>query len=91
MKNEWIPVTEKTPPENVPVWCMAANHQGPIMMVYCWIDGGGFDDSGWVWANCYDLPTYHNGEWLDDSAEYDDQYHVSHWMPLPEPIPKRKR
>ena len=83
---EWISVKYKKPKENQIVWAIEKNHQGPIMMEYAYINDG--DNSGWIWARIYDVPTYHNGYW-DFESEWDDNYEITHWMPLPEP-PKQQ-
>jgi hypothetical protein len=76
---EWIPVTEQLPDFGVPVWL----HEAGIIFV-----GERSDDAdGWLWAKCYDSHYYDSkeGRWKSFSAETDDDYQPSHWMPLPEP------
>lgn len=74
---EWISVKDKTPDESVAVWAIEKNHKSPLIMTYEYEDG-------WFWAISYDTPYYDGKTWTADS-EFDDEYNVTHWMPLPEP------
>lgn len=76
---EWISVNEKRPllvpgmncSQNVLAVC-----EGRLMvMCYSYIEAG--EDSGYAWCNCY-------GD-INGDAEYDDDYKVTHWQPLPSP------
>jgi hypothetical protein len=70
----WINAAEKLPDENVNV---LAVEDGKIkVMALCYIAD---DDNnmGWFWGQVYDS--------LDGDAYVDDEYNVTHWMPLPEP------
>lgn len=80
---EWISTKDKTPDEFQPVWAMEKNHQGPRIMVYAYVEDG--EEGGWVWHMCYEIPYYHNGKWELNDCEFDDNYTVTEWMPLPEP------
>jgi hypothetical protein len=82
----WISVKDATPDEDVPVWCLTKG-DGIFIGGYVNID------EGWVWTNTY-TSIYHtlkNGEWKWEANdfEYDDEYEVIAWMPLPSP-PKQK-
>jgi len=75
-KYEWIDCKERTPElidgedysENV-----FAIADGILMiMCYCYIPG---DDGGFVWANCNNK--------IDGDAEFDDEYEVIKWKPIP--------
>jgi hypothetical protein len=82
----WISVKDATPDEDVPVWCLTKG-DGIFIGGYVNID------EGWVWTNTY-TSIYHtlkNGEWKWEANdfEYDDEYEVIAWMPLPSP-PKPK-
>lgn len=79
---EWISVKDRLPEEATVVWAIEENHQGPIMADYSFMSDG--ENSGFVWSIVYDIPTYHKGVWIYTSY-FDDQYNVTHWMPLPEP------
>jgi len=37
---------------------------------------------GWLWGQAYGCP-WHNGEKWDEDVMQDDDYHVTHWLPLP--------
>ena len=80
---EWISVKDRTPEEGVPVWVIESDYQGPIIMEYNYVVGE--DHDFWAWCRVYDVPGYYKGKWHSDSAEHDDDYEVTHWMPLPEP------
>lgn len=82
-KSNWISVKDELPPtiedkdftENVWVLC---NDEVMIMRLVFTQDDDG--DWGWLWANCYgDVFAY---------GELDDDYYVSHWMPLEIPTNK---
>jgi hypothetical protein len=73
----WISVDEKLPDMDMPVWLYG--------------DGGAFiggrsyvGDGEWGWCNSYNqFWLERDGSWSADLA-YDDDYHVTHWKPLPE-------
>lgn len=53
------------------------------VMCYTWVDGEdekGWPKNGYVWANCY-------GD-INGDGEWDEDYDVTHWMPLPS-LPKK--
>ena len=79
----WISVKDKLPEiikgkdysENVLACC-----NGELMVV---TRSFNYDDNGnysWFWANCYGN--------IDGDGEIDDDYEITHWMPLPKPIKK---
>jgi hypothetical protein len=70
----WIRVEDKKPEEdvNVFVWWKGRLR----IMAYQYIDAGIGEDSGWAWCDC--------GTDIEGDPEFDDEYHPSHWMPLPE-------
>lgn len=80
---EWVSVEERTPEvpegkdnsENVFAICGSRLR----IMAYCYIEMG--EDSGWAWCDC-------NGD-IHGDPEFDGDYKVTHWMPLPE-LPKPK-
>jgi len=80
---DWIDFSIEQPKENQIVWALTDEHQGAIMVQYFYVKDE--DNSGWAFAHLYDVPTYHNGEWQGD-ADWDDNYNVKYWQPLPEPI-----
>lgn len=71
----WIPVSEKLPDyiddkdysENVFTICGGRL----CVMARCYDPGA----EGWLWGNCY-------GD-INGDPETDDDYNVTHWMPLP--------
>lgn len=73
MNNEWIKVTDRLPDENVNV--LAVESGQLKIMALCYIAD---DDNNmnWFWGQSYDG--------LDGDAYVDDDYEVTHWMPLPE-------
>jgi hypothetical protein len=75
----WIPVTDQLPDFGVPVWL----HEAGIM----YVGERSEDADGWLWAKCYDSHYYDKteGRWKSFSADIDDAYEPTHWMPLPEP------
>jgi hypothetical protein len=83
MSNEWISVGDRLPDaialkdysENVFAFCEG----GIRIMAYCYIDC--HENSGWVWCDC--------GNDLYGEPEFDDDYKVTHWMPLPTPPAQR--
>lgn len=80
----WIAVTDRTPPEDVPVWC-SINGSEPWHGAYCYAEGDEEDGAGWAWMRCDSRPYFLNGKWKCDDIEWDDQYDVTHWQPLPTP------
>lgn len=77
----WISVKDKLPEiikgkdysENVLASC-----NGELMVV---TRSFNYDDNGnysWFWANCYGN--------IDGDGEIDDDYEITHWMPLPKAI-----
>ena len=74
---EWISVEDRLPPLDRIVWLFRPKY-GPF--IGCRTDDG----DGWLWANSYGSQYWHEGKWEGD-AEIDDDYDVTHWMPLPDP------
>ncbi|MDE2021258.1 MAG: DUF551 domain-containing protein [Patescibacteria group bacterium] len=66
----WISVKEKLPEMGVRVFGVVDGQIG----VFARGDAG---DDTWLWGNCYGC--------IDGDALMDDEYDVTHWMPLPEP------
>lgn len=79
MDNIWIRTQDKKPPivlgadhsENVLAICEGIMR----VMAYCYIDDG--DNGGWNWCDC--------GGDIHGDPEFDDDYKVTHWQPLPSP------
>ena len=75
----WIPCDERLPDFDVPVWLFDPEF-GPFI-------GGRCDDGdGWLWANSLGTIWWNKRKaaW-DADLEMDDDYHPTHWMPLPNP------
>ena len=69
----WIKVEDKLPEEGVNV--LAIENSKLKLMALCYVS----DDNNnmtWAWCQVYDG--------LDGEAYFDDEYEVTHWMPLPE-------
>lgn len=75
----WISVKDRLPDENVPVWC-CSDSLHPFIGGYVYVD-----NEGYAWTNCYRSFYFHDGKWKADDFEWDDQYDVTHWQPLPTP------
>jgi hypothetical protein len=75
----WRLIADEKPPEGVPVW-LADVEAGDI-----WCGTFEFEDEGWNFTNTYGQHFYFDG-WKTDTAEWDDDYKPTHWMPLP-PLP----
>lgn len=71
-KMEWIKTKDKLPEDNVNV--LAVESGVLKIMALCYVPD---DDNvpNWFWGQCYDG--------LDGDAHVDDDYSVTHWMPLP--------
>jgi len=76
--NGWIKVSELLPDEDVPVWV----HDGKGQI---WIGGRSIvDDCDWAWCNCYhSIYQDSDGSWKANNIEWDDNYTVVEWQPLP--------
>jgi hypothetical protein len=83
LNGDWVLASERKPPEDVPVWCSIDGGE-PWAGTYSYADGDE-DGSGWAWMRCDSRPYMHRGEWTCYDIEWDDQYDVTHWMPLPMP------
>lgn len=69
----WISVDERLPSDEAPV--LGTN--GRTIGVYMRF----FDADGWCWSQqkwCWNLAD-------PDGCEFDDDYEITHWMPLPAP------
>ena len=73
---EWINVKDKLPEENETVWIHGDGWTSLGGLVY---------NEGWLWAVAYDAPSLENGK-IQCELYADDEYNVTHWMPLPEPL-----
>ncbi len=78
---EWIDVNDRLPEliegqdysENV--LAIEAKHTGVQVFCLCFIPDPETEKWHYVWANCYQN--------IDGDAEFDDNYKITHWMPLP--------
>ena len=74
----WKLTNAELPPLDEIVWLYDdANKVGP------WIGCRADDDDGWLWARSVEQMWWNGQKW-DADAETDD-YHPTHWMPLPYP------
>jgi hypothetical protein len=82
---EWIPVSDQLPEMNTPVLAIVKSARSYLTTAMRIYDD---DAEGWLWAQ---LCTTYNPD-LCDASEYqaDDDYHYTHWMPLPEPPQQEK-
>lgn len=76
-KSQWIPVSERLPEEDQPVW--ARFDDGHILICARY-----FDADGWLWGRCYLLPYHEGGKWKPVDVEGDDDYRPTHWHALPD-------
>ncbi len=71
----WQPI--ETAPDETPVWLCDAS--GAV-----WIGEYAYDGNGWYWTNTYMAVYYRqDGTWASSSADWDDDYQPTRWMPLP--------
>jgi len=79
LRQGWIPVGERLPELDVPVWMWLGNIGQPV------IGARSDDGDGWLWGRCYDsFWMEKDGTWRADTCDVDDD-EPTHWMPLPEP------
>lgn len=76
----WVPVSERLPELDVPVWLWEPGRGA-------WIGERGDVGDGWLWGNCYGSEYWNtaNERWATSSNEADDDYQPTHWQPLPAP------
>ena len=77
---QWIPVGERLPDLCEPVWLL----QGDSIWVG---ERGECEEGEWLWGNCYGDFYWNSNiqKWESSTAEQDDDYQPTHWMPLPTP------
>ena len=78
--SEWISVEERLPKDREPVWLRLSDDRIFVGLLY-------MDFDGYSWCNSYGDFYYsaENEQWETFTTEADDEYDVTHWMPLPEP------
>lgn len=80
-KDNWIDAAKETPKlikdKNYSENVLAVSNGSLDVMCYCYIDG---EDGGFVWASC--------GSKINGDAEFDDEYDVTYWLPIPK-LPKK--
>lgn len=78
-KNNWIStkiaLPELLPNENYSKNVLAFCNGQLMIMCYCYNPSEDDSENGFFWANC-------NGQ-IDGDAEFDDEYDVKFWQPLP--------
>ena len=86
--SEWISVKDRLPRlDTVVLICYQSGYDGSAIYAF----GGLVDDGdGWLWGISHaGMGIYANDDAVASDVEADDDYQVTHWMPLPEP-PKEK-
>lgn len=73
----WIPVEERMPEDLVTVWL--ANPKHGIAFIGC----AHSEDEGWCWAKSNGCTYIKDGAIVAECE--DDDYEITHWMPLPAP------
>ncbi|WEE38370.1 MULTISPECIES: DUF551 domain-containing protein [unclassified Acinetobacter] len=73
---KWISVNEQLPELGVPV--MAGSKSFGLGEFDWWFFERFADGDVWLWSRL-------NSSSLRGDFECDDDYHITHWMPLPEP------
>ena len=73
---EWISVEDLLPEFGVPV--IAGSRLFGRGEFDWWIFERYYDGDGWLWSRL-------NSSSLSGDFECDDDYHITHWQPLPEP------
>jgi hypothetical protein len=78
--SKWIPVSERLPPEDTPVWMFIPDIEQPVLG--CLSDAG----EGMDWGRCYDEYWWdkNNQVWKADCCDVDGDV-PSHWKSLPMP------
>ncbi|WKZ94053.1 DUF551 domain-containing protein [Chimaeribacter arupi] len=74
--SEWIKCSERMPDEDIPVIGGFNGWDGKFEYD-CYARSTKAADEGWIWCKCDD---FGRGDWWAD-----DDYPLTHWMPLPEP------
>lgn len=60
------------------VLAIEENHTQVQVFCLCFVPNPEIDGGwGYVWANCYQK--------INGDAEFDDNYNITHWMPIPKP------
>jgi len=76
----WIDIEKEKPEEGQIVWAMLEGEVSPVLLSYEFIPEG-----YWAFSRVYDVPFWGLGKWRAES-HYDEEYQVTYWMPLPEPL-----
>jgi hypothetical protein len=83
----WIKASGCLPRFGVPV--VAQCEDGSVLLLVRERIQGSADDGGWYsgWCQTYSAPDWSETKrrWTCDDAEYDDEYTVIRWHPLPRP------
>ena len=81
-QSKWISVEDGTPEmlegENYSknVFAICKELHGLQVFCYCYNPSETDNERGFFWANCYQN--------IDGECEFDDNYTITHWQPLPE-------
>lgn len=79
----WIKCTDRMPAENETVWMM--NIDTKWVSLGCLSYAG--EEGGWLWAES-NGSIYNDKNKIVSKCEWDDEYDVTHWHPLPEMLTK---
>ena len=72
---DWISVKDKLPEETQTVWVYNKDTKFVALACLVYLDG-------WIWAISNGEIYAQDGE-IISVCEYDDDYDITHWMPLP--------
>lgn len=76
----WIDIEKQKPKENQVIWAILEDEISPVILMYEFI----VETASLEFTRIYDVPFWQGGKWYAE-AHYDEEYKVTHWMPLPSP------
>lgn len=77
---KWIDIKVKRPKEGEIVWAILEDEHSPVMLMREFI----VEKSVFAFKRVYDVPFWFGSKWHAE-AHYDEDYKVTHWLPLPSP------
>jgi len=78
---KWISVNDRLPPIRKPVWAFSLDYDDESPFIAARMNKQ-------RWAGLQDSWAYRSGKWKmysEPESLYQDEYKITHWMPLPEP------